>query len=294
MKKFSFISTCLLGVIFLISAFAKAWDAEAFADMLLKYGPQWFSIGAPIIILLETILGIALLLRISPKWSAICADCFLIVVSAIFAYGVLIKGIEDCGCFGIFSKLFTSKPWMTFVRNALFIGISVPAVLDSSKEFKLGWVKVSITIFIVGLSCFICGLSMSKSYKLPKISSVKVINSRNEMMEKLENIYSFQPDSSYVVYLFSFTCPHCQNSFANVQQFQQFNVVDKVIGISIQNEEAMERFYRIYNPEIEIVTISKVDMQQITTQLPIGLFIKGNSIVKTEVGRITSPGLFID
>lgn len=294
MKKFSFISTCLLGVIFLISAFAKAWDAETFADMLLKYGPQWFSIGAPIIILLETILGIALLLRISPKWSAICADGFLIVVSAIFAYGVLVKGIEDCGCFGIFSNLFTSKPWMTFVRNALFICISIPAILYSPKTIQGSWLKAIAIIFIVGLSCFICGLSMGKSYKLPKISSVKVTYSRNMMMEQLKDIYPFQSDSSYVVYLFSFTCPHCQNSFANVQQFQQFNVVDKVIGISIQNEEAMERFYRIYNPEIEIFTISKMDMHRITNQLPVGIFIKENSIVKTETGRITSPGLFID
>ena len=40
--------------------------------------------------------------------------------------------------------------------------------------------------------------------------------------------------------------------------------------------------------------ISKEDMQQITSQLPMGIFIKGNTIVKTEVGRITSPGLFLD
>lgn len=293
MKKFSYISSTLLGLIFIVSAFAKAWDAEAFTDMLLQYGPQWFSIGTPIIILIESILGMSLLLRILPKWSAICADCFLVVVSAIFAYGVLFKGIEDCGCFGIFSKLFTSKPWMTFVRNAIFIGISIPALLDSSKTIQGSWLKAVAIIFIVGLSCFICGLSMGKSYKLPKISSVKVTNSRYMMMEQLKDIYPFQSDSSYVVYLFSFTCPHCLNSFANVQQFQQFNVVDKVIGISIREQEAMERFYSIYNPEIEIITISKEQMQKITNQLPIVLLIRDNSIVKTEIGRVTSPGIFL-
>lgn len=294
MKKFSFISTTLLGLIFLVSSISKAWDAEAFADMLLQYGPQWFSIGAPIIIMIESVLGMVLLLRISPTWSAICADCFLVVVSVIFAYGVLTKGIGDCGCFGVLSILFTNKPWMTFVRNALFIVISIPAILESSKEIKGSHIKVIVIIFVVGLSCFICGLSMNKSYKLPKISSAKVTNNRNNMMDKLKDIYSFQSDSSYIVYLFSFTCPHCQNSFANVQQFQQFNVVDKVIGISIQDQEAMERFYRIYNPEIEIITISKEEMQHITNQLPMGLSIKKNSIVKVEVGRITSPGLFIE
>ena len=293
MKKLSYISSTLLGLIFIISAFAKAWDAEAFADMLLQYGPQWFSIGAPIIILIESVLGMALLLRMLPRWSAICADCFLIVVSLIFAYGVLAKGIEDCGCFGIFPNIFTSKPWMTFVRNVLFIGISVPVILDSSPKKQGSWIKVIAMIFMVGLSCFVCGLSMNKSYRLPKLSSAKLTNNRNTMMDKLTDVYHFESESSYVVYLFSFTCPHCQNSFANVQQFQQFNVVDKVIGISIQNPEAMERFYRIYHPEIEIITITKEEMHQITNKLPTVLLIKGNAIVKTEIGRVTSPGIFL-
>ncbi len=55
----------------------------------------------------------------------------------------------------------------------------------------------------------------------------------------------------------------------------------------------MERFYRIYKPEIEIITITKDKMWNITNQLPIGIFIKNNSIIKTEIGSITSPGLFI-
>ena len=277
---------------FLLSTFAKAWDAEAFADMLLLYGPQWFSIGAPIIIMAEAVLGMALVLRVKPRWSAICADCFLIIVSAIFAYGVLVKGIQDCGCFGVFSKMFTGKPWVTFVRNALFIAISVPAILDSNREVRHLYPKICLTILVVAIACFICGLSMRKSYKLPKISQVKTTN-HSKVMEKLNEIYSFNSDSTYVVYLFSFTCPHCQNSFANVQQFQQFNVADKVVGIAIENPEAQERFYRIYKPEIDIITIPREQMERITNQLPIVMSIKNNSILKTEGGLITSPGLFI-
>ena len=292
MRYLSYISTTALGLMFLFSAFAKAWDAEAFADMLLLYGPQWFSIGAPIIIMAEAVLGMALVLRVKPRWSAICADCFLIIVSAIFAYGVLVKGIQDCGCFGVFSKMFTGKPWVTFVRNALFIAISVPAILDSNREVRHLYPKICLTILVVAIACFICGLSMRKSYKLPKISQVKTTN-HSKVMEKLNEIYSFNSDSTYVVYLFSFTCPHCQNSFANVQQFQQFNVVDNVVGIAVEDQEAQERFYRIYKPEIDIITIPREQMERITNQLPIVMSIKDNSILKIEGGFITSPGLFI-
>jgi hypothetical protein len=292
MKYLSYISTTILGLMFLFSAFAKAWDAEAFANMLLLYGPQWFSIGAPIIIMLEAVLGMALVMRVKTRWSAIAADCFLVVVSAIFAYGVLAKGIQDCGCFGVFSKMFTGKPWVTFVRNALFVAISIPAILDSNRKVRYVYPKVCLTIVVAAMACFVCGLSMRKSYKLPKISQVRS-NNRSKVMEKLNEIYSFNSDSTYVVYLFSFTCPHCQNSFANVQQFQQFNVADKVIGIAVEDQEAQERFYRIYKPEIDIITIPKEQMELITNQLPIGMSIRENSIKKAEVGFITSPGLFL-
>ncbi len=293
MKYLSYISTTILGLMFLFSAFAKAWDAETFADMLLQYGPQWFSIGAPIIIMAESVLGMVLVLQIKTRWSAICADCFLVIVSAIFAYGVLAKGIQDCGCFGVFSKLFTGKPWVTFVRNALFVAISIPAILDSNRKVRYIYPKVCLTIVVAAMACFVCGLSMRKSYKLPKISQVRS-NNRSKVMEKLNEIYSFNSDSTYVVYLFSFTCPHCQNSFANVQQFQQFNVVDKVIGIAVEDKDAQARFYRIYKPEIDIITIPKEQMELITNQLPIGMSIRENSIKKAEVGFITSPGLFLE
>ena len=292
MKYLSYFSSTLLGLIFLFSALAKAWDAEAFADMLLQYGPQWFSIGAPIVICIEVILAMALLLRIYPIQSAFCTDCFLIIVSIIFAYGVLEKGIEDCGCFGIYSKLFANKPWITFIRNILFVIISIPIFLYKNTDTKHIWQKGLITIFVTATACFICGLSMKKSYTLPKTSYAK-IEKKTKTLEKLNEIYTFDKDSTYIVYLFSFSCQHCQNSFANVQQFQQFNVVDKIVGIAIEDSTAMERFYRIYKPEIEIITIPKDKMWNITNQLPIGIFIKNNSIIKTEIGSITSPGLFI-
>lgn len=292
MKYLSYISTTILGLMFLFSAFAKAWDAEAFANMLLLYGPQWFSIGAPIIIMLEAVLGMALVMRVKTRWSAIAADCFLVVVSAIFAYGVLAKGIQDCGCFGIFSKMFTGKPWMTFVRNMLFVAISIPVIVDTNREVRHLYPKTCLMIIVAAIACFICGLSMRKSYSLPKISDVKS-NDRSKVMDKLNEIYSFNPDSTYIVYLFSFNCPHCQNSFANVQQFQQFNVADRVLGIAVEDQDAQERFYRIYKPEIDIITIPREQMEQITIQLPVGMSIKENAIKKVEVGFITSPGLFI-
>lgn len=291
-KYLSYISSTLLGLTFLVSAFTKAWDAEAFADTLLRYGPQWFSIGAPIIILIESVLGTMLLLRLHVRWCAWISDAFLIIVSAIYAYGWLSKGITSCGCFGILSTIYEGKPYITFVRNVLLICISIPALIYYPKKESNTGIKVAAILVISAAACFICGLAMRKSFVLPRLSSVKIDN-RSKIMENLETIYPFSKDSTYFVYLFSFTCPHCQNSFANVQQYEQLHVADKVVGIAVENTEAQERFYRIYHPEIEILTISKDKMSQISGQLPIGMLIENNSIERIEGGFITSPGLGI-
>lgn len=292
MKYLSYISTALLGLMFLVSAFAKAWDAEAFADILLLYGSQKFGILAPLIIMVEAILGTSLLLRIYPRWTTIAADAFLVTVSLVFAYGVLARGIEDCGCFGALSRLYTGRPWMTFVRNAIFLLISVPALLHRSNEHNYFVPKALTTVLVASMACFATGLSMRHSFELPKRSSLQEDN-WEKTMTKLNAVYPFSADSTYFVYLFSFSCAYCQNSFANVEQYQQLHVTDNVLGIAIEDPEAQERFVRIYRPEIPILTIPHEQMTNITNSLPVALFIKGNAIQNAESGGITSPGIFL-
>lgn len=278
---------------FLVSAFAKAWDANAFAMMLTQYGPEWFSIGAPIIIAGESLLGCALLLRVKPRWSAVAADAFLLGVSLIFAYGVVVKGIQDCGCFGALSRWFTGKPWTTFVRNAVFIGISVPALLDKPQAERAVYPRLIAGLVVAIITSFICGLAMRETFELPRNWLPEKEDSRAKAMEKLNAIYSFDADSTYVVYLFSFSCAHCQNSFANVQQFQQFNVVDKVVGIAVDDPEAQERFYRIYQPVIDIITIPQDTMASITGSLPLCIVVREGEIQHVTSGFVTSPGIFL-
>lgn len=292
MKYLSYILTTILGLVFLVSAFAKAWDADLFADLLLQYGWKGFSIAAPVIVFTEAVLGMLLLLRYRPHQSAWAAVIFLILVSLGYAYGVLFKGIEDCGCFGSLSR-YESRPWMTFVRNGVLIAMGAIIIVDS-RETIVDSRKHLFALFVGAVVCFCCGLGMKRSYSLPKVlvDSRKSIVERPEI-EQLAGIYPFSPDSTYAVYLFSFTCLHCQNYFANVEQYEQMQVVDKVIGIAIENTKAQERFERLYQPQIEIRTIPHNTMASLTRQLPTLLIIRNGSIEKTEQGFVTSPGIYL-
>ena len=260
--------------------------------MLLLYGSSKLGVVAPVIIMIEALLGTALLLRIHPRWAALAADCFLIVVSLIFAYGVLFRGIEDCGCFGALSRLYTGRPWVTFVRNAIFIAISIPALRDWTNVRQTPWWKIGIAVIVSSMACFASGLSMRQSFELPDLNATRKAN-WEETMNQLNAVYPFSADSTYLVYLFSFSCAYCQNAFANVEQYQSLHIADKVLGIAIEDAEAKDRFYRIYQPHIAIQTISNDSMAHITGSLPVAIFISGGKIQKAESGGVTSPGIFL-
>lgn len=295
MKRVSLHRICgiILGLMFLISAFAKAWDADTFAHMLLQYGPVWFGGFAPVIIFCEVVLGMCLLLRIRPKWAAIATDAFLLVVSVVFAYGVLFKGIESCGCFGALERFYTAKPWMTFVRNAVFMALTLPILFSKPEPEKQTTLKLIAMIVVTSVACFICGLAMKSSFRLPTLRNAEEVNPA-EMMTKIQDLYPFSADSTYALYLFSFTCPYCQTGFANVMQYRQFGFVDKVLGIAVEDTEAQERFERIYSPEIEILTIPHDSMSRITHELPTLVLIQGDTINDIQSGLIPSPGVFME
>ena len=287
----------ILGLVFVVSAFAKAWEADVFALTLLGYGPEWFGIWAPVIIVIEVVLGMCLLIDIQPRKSAIAADVFLVAVSAVFAYGVVAKGMEDCGCFGALERYYTAKPWMTFARNAVLIGLTIPILIKGKKGQKQEGTrhlpqKLIAMMAVVAVACFICGLAMKSSFRLPEIGREEE-EDKIGMCEKLERIYSLSADSSYMVYLFSYTCPYCQNSYANVMQYGEMGLVDKVVGVAVEDAEARARFERIYGCEMEVREIAKDSMSAITHELPVAVVIRKGEIEEIKRGMIASPGIYI-
>ena len=61
MKGFSKLSSYIVGLVFLLSSFAKASDSGYFASVLLQYGSPYMQFLAPFIILTEAFLGLLLL-----------------------------------------------------------------------------------------------------------------------------------------------------------------------------------------------------------------------------------------
>ena len=285
-KTFRFI----VGVVFLATGLLKAIDTSAFANLMSQYGAEWFGFCAPILILTETFLGLFLIFNISPRLLSVGASVFVIVVSAIYLYGIMAKGITNCGCFGPLVWL-NSKTWLTFTRNGILLALLIPSMLKPQQGTQLK-MPIVVCMALTGVVImFMCGFSFRGAKCLEKQQQPFQPIALTET--ELPQYVSCDLDSTYFIFAFSYSCPYCLNSIGNVNQYQPMGYVDKVIGIAVEDSNARNRFERMFNTNFEIVEISKLSMLQLTNTLPTSFLVRHDTIVNQYFGMVVSPALLM-
>lgn len=277
----------IVGLVFLLSALFKAADAATFANLIGQYGSEWFGFAAPGVILIEIVLSLLLLFDIRPQLSSIVTLFFVLGVSAIYLYGLTRLGITNCGCFGALHWLNT-HPWLTFVRNTILILLLLPSIIRKQQGTQLGhWAGVSIGVIIV-IAMFACGYSFSDAKCLRHSRPFQPIPLNDS---PLSDYIECHPDSTYLIFAFSYGCPYCQNSVGNVEQYATMGVVDKVVGVAVSDSTGRERFHRLFDVDFEIREITASQMVRINRTLPATYLIRHDSIIRRHVGMVSSPAL---
>ena len=279
----------VVGLVFLSSGLLKAMDAAAFADLMGKYGAAWFGYGAPVFIM-EVLLGVLLIFNIRPREFSLITSGFIVILSVIYLYGISARGITNCGCFGPLTWL-NSTPWITFCRNGVLLVLLIPSCIKQQENTRLT-IPVVICMAIVSvIVMFMCGFSFRGAKCLQEerpFQSIAVSDSY------LSSLVTIDTDSTYFIFAFSFDCPFCMNAIGNVNQYTQMHAVDRVIGLALDEPEKEGRFYRLFEPNFEIHTISPFAMYHIAHTLPGGFLIRNDSIVRQYNGIIISPALFLN
>ena len=277
------------GFVLLISSLLKATATNTFADLMGQYGAEWFGFGAPVLILVETILGIMLIFNIYPRFMAFASSIFIFTLSAIFLYGVLNRGITNCGCFGPLTWL-NSKPGLTFTRNAILLAMLIPSALSSQQGSATTMPTLTCMALVGIVVMFMCGFSFRGAKCLKKQHQFRPVVFAES---KLSEYVTCNPDSTYLVFAFSYSCPFCQNSIGNVNQYQQMEYVDKVIGLAVEDSNSRCRFERLFETNFEIEEMSQIEMFNLTTTLPTTYLVRHDSIISQYSGMVISPALLI-
>jgi len=288
------IYSIIIGVSFIISGIGKVIDTEAFGNLLYQYGFGYLMILSPLIVVIEIGLGLMLILLINPKQYALFTFFLLIVFTIAFAYGHFKNGVNDCGCLGTLQHTGIS-PVFSFVRNFILLGMSLIVWI----KYPAGPVIVSrwkrpVTLVVLGISAFVAGLTFKipvffKTVPTPPKSNFQNQNIKNTELSKFIKI---SPDSAYLVFCFSYTCPHCWNSIENLRQYKQSGVVDRIISFAIGADSDKMFFMQNFKPDFYIRDLPPGDMLKLTDLFPQAFYIKHDIIKAIIQGELPSPILF--
>ena len=297
MKKkyfFSYLAP-LIGIIFLLSGFLKATDSAAFADLLGRYGIVWFGYFSPVIILSEIILGVALVLRVYLRYATLLTIAFIVCVSGVYLYGLLHLHITNCGCFGPIN-LFDSYPWITFLRNAILLALLVLSLIYPTPSNHLTKTSLLFIAVVFSTAAYLCGFSLHGSQILKPTPSTKTFEPQPIAESVLKDLLPptsivLSPDSSYLVFVFSYTCPHCKNSIGNVEQYEKMHFVDRTIGIAMADSTQETLFMQQFQPSFAICNLPKQVLTRSVSEFPTSFIIRHDTLQQVYVGNVISPSL---
>jgi uncharacterized membrane protein YphA (DoxX/SURF4 family) len=283
-RKLLKILSLIAGTVFLFSGIGKSLAANDFAQIFTQYGFESLRFLAPFIIILEVALGVLLFFYFRLKQTSFVALCFVAGLSLVYLYGYLFVNITDCGCFGYFSFL-NMSPAFTFVRNFILICVLLCVFLNGDNSYKMmDKNEIAITLCILCAVCFVTGYTYVERHKdaMQYVANGKYSNTdvKNTVLGEFIN---FSKDSTYLVFAFSYSCPHCYNSIENLKEYERSGIADKVVALSFKTDtSSVNKFNNIFKPDFEIKIYPPKQLFQLTNQFPISYYIKNNK-VKLEI-----------
>ena len=160
------------------------------------------------------------------KLTASIGTAALILFTLIYLYGIYFRDIKDCGCFGRITLLNTS-PTIVLARNTILMYLMVAIMVKCENKSVH-----SIPVYLVIL-CFECMAAFFSGHTYQHISSYNRITPVNLAESKLNRFITTSPDSTYLIFAFSYTCPHCLNSIENLKEYEKSKTVDKVMNCHV-------------------------------------------------------------
>ena len=291
---------CLvIGGTYLLSGIGKVFDVASFEILIANYGFWYLQILAPIIILGELALGVCLVLRIKSKLMSFLSMILLVIFTIAFMYAHLKHGINDCGCFGTFGSNLQT-PILTYIRNILLFGMSLFVFIQTPDENLLveNWKKYCIAAFFFPI-IFVCGFTFHMPQYFQEIKQHSYLN--KPIKETILSDYlQTSQDSSYLIYCFSYTCPHCWNSIENYKNFKSSGMVDSIIAIAIVNSDTSINFQNrnvfneCFGKNLVNYEIISDNIKNVINSVPTSFYIENDTIKQVIESELMSPYIFRD
>lgn len=287
MKKVIRVLTILFGIFYLFSGVIKIVDIDVFLYLIKSYHIKLFIYLAPVIPVLEIIIGILLILRVWTKNVMLFSIVLLVFFTIIYTYGFFTLNIDECGCFGGIEFLKMS-PIVFYLRNGILVLLSIYIFNSMDQEpFYLPLLKFGlILIVVVIVSLFVGVRSNLNDYLAEYKFSIENIDAYhneafigNNINETVLSKYAdTSKDSTYLLFVFSYKCPHCIVSSFLLNKYVKNNTVDKVIGLTKGTRKEHKLYSKSVKPVFEYTILRQIEVREITNVFPVSFYIENDTI----------------
>ncbi|MBE2218772.1 MAG: hypothetical protein IAE90_11240 [Ignavibacteria bacterium] len=285
--------SAIIGLFFIISGAGKALDTSAFSYLIYQYGFEYFTVLSPVIAIVEILLGLYLLLNINVKRNSLYAFILLIIFTVSFGYAHFFHGINDCGCFGTLIHVNIS-PVYSFIRNFVLLSMSLIVWIKyPSVGFTKSILKKRLVLSVMCISIFIAGYTFNLPGYLKFNRQSHDFQDSSIKDTELSKYIDTTPDRKYLVFCFSYTCPHCWNSIENLRQFiHNKNIVDSVLVLATGEEKDRLSFEKSFKPDFEIRNIPDEEMGKLTDSYPTAFYTVNDTVKVVIKTVLPSPVTF--
>ncbi|MEX0773321.1 MAG: MauE/DoxX family redox-associated membrane protein [Balneolales bacterium] len=274
------ISTALalcLGLLFVFSGVTKLLDVQSFVQMVSGY--PLFSFAAPMAMIippLEILLGAGLILLMNTKRLAQIAAGVLVFFTAIYLYGYYSVGITNCGCFGALGFL-DSSPAVVVIRNLTLIAASLFVWKTGTLTYFSEKMKVKQYSLYTGAVIFFALAYISSNN--PLMTQASVTQGMDVDISAIVDYANLEEDKTYLLFLYSMTCPACWNSVDVINEYKNSDIVNDVIGITVGSRAQVKEFNREYNLRFTTHMINRGLFGQLASVTPTTYLVKNNVVV---------------
>lgn len=279
----------IFGIFYIFSGIIKIIDVDNFLYLIRSYNIKIFLYVAPAMPVIEIIIGLMLLFRKRLKYVISFSILLLFFFTIIFSYGYFTKGVDDCGCFGGIDILKMS-PVFFFIRNGLLILLSVfiySNIQNEKSDNNLSFAHLIIIFAAILSSAFIIGVRSNLNNYLKKTPYTilniddyheKTFINKNIHETVLSEYVSTSEDSTYIIFVFSYKCPHCIISSHYLNEYIDNNVVDKVLGITKGTRKEERFFSKNVKTKFDYKRIRFIEMKEITAFYPLSFYVENDTI----------------
>lgn len=262
----------IMGIVFIVAGAAKSWDPVIFywevvsyLDMLLVDRHAWHQLASTAIVLapVEVGVGVGLLLNWRPRWIHPLAVAMMTGFLALTVYAWQTSANVDCGCFGALAE---RSPGEAAVEDALMLVLLLVAWRWGRRLWsRAQWVR-SIQLVMGGT---VIALAVMGARFLPETARLAESDLRPGMELRGLELKGLDLDlsgGSYLVELFSPTCPRCKKAVPKLNRWAALENLPTVIGLNryALDSKEMTEFRTQMKPRFDIATLSTSDWMRLT------------------------------